>query len=34
MLDDQTFAILFFLFHIVIPFLVVFGLYLWKGYHK
>ncbi len=31
MLDDTTFAWLFFGLHIVVPFLIAFGLYLWKG---
>jgi|GEM_PF-5060540 hypothetical protein len=33
-MDTGTFVVLFFLLHIVLPFIVIFALYLWKGYHK
>jgi hypothetical protein len=32
-MDSDTFMIIFFMAHIVVPFLIAFGLYLWKGYH-
>ncbi len=30
-MDNQTFMLLFFIIHIVLPFVVAFALYLWKG---
>jgi hypothetical protein len=33
-MSADTFVVLFFVFHFVLPVLIAFTLYLWKGYHR